>query len=79
MTYVGRRDDVDFNLSQRVELPAYAIVDIGAELEILQGGPGRPTLAGTLRVENLFDEEYDQVVGFPGRPRGVFGGARFRF
>jgi vitamin B12 transporter len=81
MIYVGRRDDVDFNQfpSQRVELPAYAIVDVAAELEILRAGTGRPGLGGTLRVENLFDEEYDQVVGFPGRPRGVFGGARFRF
>jgi vitamin B12 transporter len=32
-----------------------------------------------VRVENLFDKQYDQVVGFAGRPRGVYGGARFRF
>jgi outer membrane cobalamin receptor len=32
-----------------------------------------------VRVENLFDQHYDQVVGFAGRTRGVFGGARFRF
>jgi vitamin B12 transporter len=81
VTYVGRRDDVDFNAfpSVRVELPGYAIVDLAGEVDILQPGAGRPGLSGVVRVENLFDKQYDQVVGFPGRPRGVYGGARFRF
>ncbi|HEY3012376.1 MAG TPA: TonB-dependent receptor [Gemmatimonadales bacterium] len=79
--YVGRRDDVDFNQfpSQRVELPAYAVVDLSGEVEILRAGLGRPGLSGIIRVENLFNERYDQVMGFLGRPRGIFGGARFRF
>jgi vitamin B12 transporter len=81
LTYVGRRDDVDFNQfpSQRIELPAYAIVDLSGEVEVLRAGPGRPGISGVVRVENLFDQHYDQVVGFAGRTRGVFGGARFRF
>jgi vitamin B12 transporter len=81
LTYVGRRDDVDFNQfpSQRVDLPAYALVDLAGEVEVLRAGPGRPGISGVLRVENLFNQHYDQVVGFAGRSRGVFGGARFRF
>jgi vitamin B12 transporter len=81
LTYVGRRDDVDFNAfpSVRVELPDYAIVDLAAEVDVLQPGAGRPGLSGVVRVENLFDQRYDQVVGFAGRPRGIYGGARFRF
>jgi vitamin B12 transporter len=81
VTYVGKRDDVDFNQfpSQRVQLPAYAIVDLTGELELLRSGAGRAGLAGVLRVENVFNQHYDQVVGFAGRPRGVFGGAKFRF
>jgi vitamin B12 transporter len=81
LTYVGRRDDVDFNQfpSQRVELPAYALVDLAAEVDVLGAGQGRPGISGVLRVENLFNRHYDQVVGFAGRSRGVFGGARFRF
>lgn len=81
LTYVGRRDDVDFNQlpSQRIELPAYTLVDLAGELEVLRAGPGRPGVSGVLRVENLFDEQYEQVVGFAGRSRGVFGGARVRF
>jgi vitamin B12 transporter len=81
ITYVGARDDVDFNQfpSARVELPAYAIVDLAGEVEILRASAGHPGLSGIARVENLFDEQYDQVVGFFGRPRGFFGGASFRF
>jgi outer membrane cobalamin receptor len=81
VTYVGKREDVDFNQfpSQRVELPGYAIVDLAGEVEILRSEAGRAGLAGILRVENVFNQRYDQVVGFGGRPRGVFGGAKFRF
>jgi vitamin B12 transporter len=79
--YVGTRDDVDFNQfpAQRVRLPAYATVDLATEVDVIRSAPGRPGLSGTLRVENVFDESYDQVIGFAGRGRGVFGGARFRF
>jgi vitamin B12 transporter len=81
LTYVGRRSDVDFNQfpSQRIELPPYALVDLAAEIELLRAAAGRPGVSGVVRVENLFNQQYDQVVGFPGRSRGVFGGARFRF
>ena len=81
VTYVGRRDDVDFSQfpSQRVELPGHAIVDLAGEVEILRAGSGRPGLSGVVRVENLFDKRYDQVVGFAGRSRGIYGGARFHF
>jgi vitamin B12 transporter len=81
LTYVGKRDDVDFNAfpSQRVTLPASAVADLAAEVQVLRGGLGRRELSATVRAENLFDAGYDQVVGFRGRPRGVFGGVRFRF
>ncbi|MDQ3223321.1 MAG: TonB-dependent receptor, partial [Gemmatimonadota bacterium] len=80
VAYVGARDDVDFNQfpAQRVQLPAYATVDLATELELVAPGPGRPGISGVLRVENLFNEGYDQVVGFAGRRRGVFGGAKLR-
>jgi vitamin B12 transporter len=80
ITYVGPRDDVDFNQfpSQRVRLPAYALVDLAAEVEILRPGLARPGVSALVRIENLFNERYDQVVGFGGRRRGIFGGARLR-
>jgi vitamin B12 transporter len=81
VAYIGWRDDVDFNQfpSQRVELPGYALLDLAGEVELLRAGLGRPGVSVVLRVENLFDQQYDQVVGFAGRGRGVFGGARFHF
>ncbi len=79
--YVGPRDDVDFNQfpAQRVELTGYATVNLATEVEVIGARPGQPGLSGVLRVENLFNQAYDQVVGFPGRRRGMFGGAKFRF
>ena len=38
--------------------------------------PGRPGLSGVLRAENLFDQAYDQVVGFAGRRRGSVRGSQ---
>jgi vitamin B12 transporter len=81
LNYVGTRDDVDFNQfpAERVELPGYVTVDLATEVEVIRSGPGRPGLSGVVRAENLFNQSYDQVVGFSGRRRGVFGGAKFRF
>ncbi|MGH7508625.1 MAG: TonB-dependent receptor plug domain-containing protein [Gemmatimonadales bacterium] len=81
VSYVGRRDDVAFDQfsSQRVELSPYTLVDLTAELQVLPAAYGRGGLSGMLRVENLFQERYHQAAGFPGRPRGVYGGARFHF
>jgi outer membrane cobalamin receptor len=79
LTLVGKRDDVDFTQtpSQRVELPAYTLVDLAAAVDLLPRGVGRVGVSATLRVENLLSEKYEQVVGFAGRPRAVFGGLRF--
>jgi vitamin B12 transporter len=81
LTYVGSREDVDFSQtpSQRVELADYVLVDLAAELEILRSTGAAPGVSGTLRVENVFNQHYEQVVGFGGRPRGIFGGLSFRF
>jgi vitamin B12 transporter len=81
VTYVGRRSDVDFHAfpSRRVELPAYALVDVTAQAELIRGGARRPGISGLFRIENLFNAGYDQVVGFSGRGRAMFGGVRFRF
>ena len=81
LIYVGARDDVDFNQfpAERVELPGYATMNLATDVEVIRSGPGRPGLSGVVRAENLFNQSYDQVVGFAGRRRGVFGGARFQF
>ncbi|MBW8773381.1 MAG: TonB-dependent receptor, partial [Gemmatimonadetes bacterium] len=73
VVYTGKRTDVDFGPfpSVRKELPGYALVELGADVELLGArGVGRaPVVALTLRAENLLDKRYDTVVGYPGRGR----------
>jgi vitamin B12 transporter len=73
LTVIGSRDDLQFaqfpNPTQRVTLPSYATVDLSARLALLEPHGLTPGLALQARVENLFDEDYQQVAGFlsPGR------------
>lgn len=78
MKYVGDRDDRDFNTfpAGPVVLPSYTTVDLAAEVHVLRSAASGVGLVGTLRVENLFDEQYSQVSGFPARGRTlVIGGS----
>lgn len=72
LTYVGERDDRDFATFTPVTLPWYVTLDLAAEATVWRG------LAATLRVENLFGEQYQEVFGFaaPGRRWLVGGKAR---
>jgi outer membrane cobalamin receptor len=74
----GRRDDVDFRPfpAERVTLPAVAIVDLAAELDLLRRGAGRPDIALRFQVRNLLDRKYETIVGFPGRHRAFLAGVR---
>jgi vitamin B12 transporter len=79
VNYVGDRDDVRFaqfpDPSVRVELPSYTTVDLSGRYAIIPAGQaGRFGLDLTARVENLFDEEYEQAVGFPSPGRAIFAG-----
>lgn len=80
LTRVGQRDDVDFRPfpSIRAELPGYTMLDLDATLSLPLGRSGVEVSPG-IRVENALDEEYETVVGFPGRRRTVLAGARVRF
>ena len=79
LSWVGTRDDIRFGQfpepNQRVELPAYTTLDLSGTVSVLQQRRGGvPALDLTARVENLFDEDYEQAVGFPARGRGLFVG-----
>jgi vitamin B12 transporter len=79
LAWVGSRDDVRFGQfpepSRRVELPSYTTLDLSGVFTVLAGRRGRPGLDLTARLENVFDERYEQSVGFPARGRGIFLGA----
>ena len=78
VAWSGPTDDIRFGQfpepNQRVELPSYATLDLSTVVTVLAGRRGRPGLALTGRIENVFDERYEQSVGFPARSRGVFVG-----
>lgn len=78
ISYVGDREDVDFQAfpSVRTSLPAYLLVDADLSVDLLRHPGGGPSAATTLRAENLFDDRYETVVGFPGRGRALFVGVR---
>lgn len=78
VNYVGAREDVDFQPfpSVRTTLPWYLLVDADVSVNLLHRAGGAASLSATIRGENLFDRRYQTVVGFPGRGRAVFVGAR---
>lgn len=77
--YVGRRADLDYATypPQRVTLPAYATVGASAAVTVIQVADRRTTLS--LRVDNLFDAAYEEILHFPARGRTVWLGARAVF
>lgn len=77
--YTGDRDDLDFSDDmnvRRVTLDAHTVVDLGGEFRILPADGRRPALIGTVRIDNAFDTEYQEVLGFRTRGRTLFLGAR---
>ena len=75
---VGERSDRDFSAfpAEAVTLPAYSVVDLGASVPLFTPRGGRPGATLSLRLENLFDTDYEEVQGFPSPGRGVYvGGA----
>jgi vitamin B12 transporter len=77
--WMGERDDLSFRdfPAALTSLPSYGTVDAALEVPVVTAGRLATTLL--LRAENLFDADWDQAVGFPGRGRTLLGGARFTF
>ena len=76
--YLGDRDDRDFSTfpTTPIVLPSATTLEVWGNVDLLQQKGSSPGVSATLRVENLFDESYETVVGFPARGRTVFVGGR---
>ncbi len=61
-----------FGLVQ-IELPAYTVVDLAAAWKLSRN----LELIG--RVSNLFDQDYEEILGFARPGRGIYAGLRGRF
>lgn len=68
LLYVGERDDFGGAIGE-----AYTVANLAGSLRIRDNF----TLLG--RIENLFDENYQDVVGFNSPGLGIFGGFKFEF
>jgi vitamin B12 transporter len=78
---VGRRDDRDFSTfpATRVVMPRYAIVGLGLAWTARSGAERGPEVELSLRGDNLLDDRYEEVIGFPALGRVLEAGARISF
>jgi len=56
-----------------VKLDGYTLVNLAARYQV----DDRWQVYG--RIENLFDERYEAVLGYGGVERGIYLGARYQF
>jgi outer membrane cobalamin receptor len=79
LTVVGGRDDLRFaqfpEPTRRVTLPSYATLDLSGGFTLLEPRGSTPGIDLTARVENLFDESYQQAVSYQSPGRAIVVGA----
>jgi len=68
-----RRFFVNGFTSERTELNSYLLVNMKASVQVSR------RLELFLRVENVFDEHYQEVISYAAPGRAMFGGVRYRF
>ncbi|HYD84674.1 MAG TPA: TonB-dependent receptor, partial [Opitutus sp.] len=71
--FVADRRDVHAETFATIDAEDYTVARIYAEWQASE------RLKLTLRLENLLDERYEEVNGYPALGRGVFAGAAWRF
>lgn len=70
--FVNAREELNFS-GANFDIEDYAFVNIAAEYQLNRN----LTIFG--RINNLTDEQYAEVLGFPALGRGVYGGLRVNF
>ena len=70
--YVGERDDKSFSSfpAGRITLEAYTLVNFAAHYNLFE------FLRIYVRVENLFDAQYEEIFGFGTPGLSVYGGLK---
>ncbi len=71
--YTGQRFDTDFSVFSDVELDPYSLIDFYVSHDVV---PGR--LKVFFSLQNLFNEDYVEIIGFTTRGRNVRAGATLR-
>jgi vitamin B12 transporter len=70
--FVNAREEINFGFPN-FDIEDYAVVNIAAEYEI------NSHFSIFARIENLGDEQYAEIDGFPNLGRAAYGGFKFRF
>ncbi|MGO4831246.1 TonB-dependent receptor plug domain-containing protein, partial [Rhizobiaceae sp. 2RAB30] len=75
LVYNGTKEDFDYRgaLPARVAMPAYTVVNLGGSFKFTD------YLEGYGRIDNLFDEDYEEVFGYNTQGRTAFFGLRGTF
>ncbi len=73
VTWIADREDLDPSTFVQVGAPDYVVARVYGAWTV------RPNLRVTGRIENLFDEKYQAVLGYPALPVGAFGGLEWTF
>ena len=72
LLYVGERDDKDFSVSpaRRLKMDDYVVVNLSGSFKV------HKYVEVFARIENLFDENYEEAFGFGTPGFGVYGGVK---
>jgi vitamin B12 transporter len=70
--FVNAREELNFG-GPNFDIEDYSFVNIAAEYEV------NPHLSIFGRINNLADEQYSEVFGFPALRRAAYGGVKLRF
>jgi vitamin B12 transporter len=70
--FVNAREELNFG-GPNFDIEDYAFVNLAAEYDV------NPNLTIFARIDNLTNEQYAEVFGFPALGRAAYGGAKVRF
>jgi vitamin B12 transporter len=70
--FVNAREELNFG-GPNFDIEDYSFVNVAAEYEV------NPHLSIFGRIDNLANEHYSEVFGFPGLGRAAYGGMKVRF
>jgi vitamin B12 transporter len=70
LIWVGKRDDYDFSEFKRTQLDSYLLANLAAHYNILD------FLRLNFRVDNLFDTDYEDVLGYTTPGISFYGGIK---
>ena len=73
VAFAAHRRDVDAKTFRQIDAEDYTVARLYGAWQV------NPRLALKVRLENLLNEKYEEVNGYPALGAGVFGGAEWRF